>query len=78
MDQRNASRTPPTGPAWAGWLYLGLAVLAGTQLLATLLQSGADDPSFVPSLVGVIAFPALAGVSETARGLRNRQGGSCP
>ncbi|MFG2533347.1 hypothetical protein [Streptomyces sp. NPDC048516] len=67
MDQRSASRTPPTGPAWAGWLYLGLAVLAGTQLLATLLQSGAGDPGFVPSLVGVIAFPALAGAALPRR-----------
>lgn len=48
-------------PAWAGWIYLGLAALAGAQLLATVLQSGAGDPGFVPSVVGVIAFPALAG-----------------
>ncbi|MFF8788721.1 hypothetical protein [Streptomyces sp. NPDC015125] len=67
MDQRSASTTPPAGPAWAGWLYLGLAVLAGTQLLATVLQSGAGDPSFLPSLVGVIAFPALAGAALPRR-----------
>ncbi|MFE2225506.1 hypothetical protein [Streptomyces kronopolitis] len=60
MDQHSAPSTF-AHPAWAGWIYLGLAALAGAQLLATMLQSGAADPGFVPSVVGVIAFPALAG-----------------
>ncbi|MEW1750051.1 hypothetical protein ACIQU1_17890 [Streptomyces angustmyceticus] len=60
MERHGAAPTL-AGPAWAGWIYLGLAVLAGVQLLAAVLQSGAGEPSLLPSLVGVIAFPALAG-----------------
>lgn len=59
MDRHSAPSTL-AHPAWAGWIYLGLAALAGAQLLATVLQSGAGDPGFVPSVVGVVAFPALA------------------
>ncbi|WP_164492858.1 hypothetical protein [Streptomyces lydicus] len=67
MDRRNTHPTPPAGPAWAGWLYLGLAVLAGAQLAATVWQSGAGETAFLPSLVGVIAFPALAGAALLKR-----------
>ncbi|MFG2140170.1 hypothetical protein [Streptomyces sp. NPDC048650] len=53
---------PREGPVWAGWVYLGLAALAGAQLLAAVLQApaGAPEPELVSSLVGVVAFPALA------------------
>ncbi|MGI5256025.1 hypothetical protein [Streptomyces angustmyceticus] len=59
--ERHAAVPSLAGPAWAGWIYLGLAVLAGVQLLAAVLESGSGEPSLVPSLVGVVAFPALAG-----------------
>ncbi|MFF8371790.1 hypothetical protein ACF05W_23485 [Streptomyces lydicus] len=67
MDRQHTRPTPLAGPAWAGWLYLGLAMLAGAQLVATLWQSGADEATFLPSLVGVIAFPALAGAALRKR-----------
>ncbi|BDH12595.1 hypothetical protein HOK021_37740 [Streptomyces hygroscopicus] len=54
------SHTEPEGPAWARWVYLGLTVLAGAQLLAAVLQEGGGEPAVVSGLVGVIAFPALA------------------
>ncbi|MDC7335274.1 hypothetical protein [Streptomyces lydicus] len=67
MDRRHTRPAPLAGPAWAGWLYLGLAVLAGAQLVATVWQSGAGEATFLPSLVGVIAFPALAGAALLKR-----------
>ncbi|MFH8681589.1 hypothetical protein [Streptomyces lydicus] len=48
-------------------MYLGLAVLAGVQLAVTVWQSGAGETAFLPSLVGVIAFPALAGAALLKR-----------
>ncbi|MFF8313332.1 hypothetical protein [Streptomyces lydicus] len=67
MDRQHTRPTPLAGPAWAGWLYLGLAVLAGAQLVATVWQPGAGEATFLPSLVGVIAFPALAGAALRKR-----------
>ncbi|MGW9046540.1 hypothetical protein ACWGQL_28810 [Streptomyces lydicus] len=67
MDRQHTRPTPLAGPAWAGWLYLGLAMLAGAQLVATVWQSGAGEATFLPSLVGVIAFPALAGAALRKR-----------
>ncbi len=54
------SHTEPEGPVWARWVYLGLTVLAGAQLLAAALEEGGGEPAVVSGLVGVIAFPALA------------------
>ncbi|MGW7487442.1 hypothetical protein [Streptomyces sp. NPDC054786] len=65
MVHRSATEPAPVypaaeGPMWAGWVYVGLAALAGAQLLATVLRAGSGEPALLPSLVGVIAFPALA------------------
>lgn len=79
------ARTEPEGPTWAGWIYLGLAALAAAQLLALVLHPGADEPTLLPSLVGVIAFPALGARSflrtrrsraRAARGARARESAS--
>lgn len=64
------SHMEPEGPAWARWVYLGLTMLAGAQLLAAVLDEGGGEPAVVSGLVGVIAFPALAATAF----LRARRG----
>ncbi|MFJ9470863.1 hypothetical protein [Streptomyces caniferus] len=81
MVQRSVTAPAPSyaareGPAWAGWVYLGLAALAGAQLLAAVLEAPAGESAVVSGVIGVVAFPALAARAflHSRRLLRRRHG----
>ncbi|MEU1282500.1 hypothetical protein [Streptomyces sp. NPDC005805] len=46
--------------AWTAWVYAGLALLAGAQLLAGPWGSDVGRSALLPTLVGLVCFPLLA------------------